>query len=330
MFEKCEKTRFRRTWIHVVVVVTPPAPFATPPTPTPVTSAPTAPLPPPTIGPVPPPTLTPIVVATTPAPLSLPTLSPVLAPTIASRTLPSGAPVVAPDVSPLIVGVAIGAAVGVVAVFAVAFGVFYCIYRQGGNHVTSKPTNASSDTGSNNQNDNFESPQSPTPLSNPTDRSVLASLVVQPTPLNSSMMDAPIEKRSVYVPDLNMPMRTDISPQTASSQRMQRRYPANNHVLDVKDQCRSVAAIMVPPSSPSPAVVSYPANNHVLDVKDQCRTVDAIMVPPSSPSPAVVAPSNGNHAVPFAVAVGVSTTIAASTTTAPKDESSGRAALSDA
>ena len=204
--------------------------------------------------------------------------------------------------------VAIGVA-GAGVVIAAVIG-FFVIYNQKSQaRKENKPANASIEPESNDDNNGFESLVQ------------LPPSICEPATPHNPLTEAPAEKRDVYVPDLNMPMRTNISPQTASSQRMQQ-HPAK-HDLDVKDQCRSVAAMV--PQSPPPALVSYPAN-HVLDVKDQCRSVD--MVPSSPPPPpAVVSQSDSN--VPFAVAVGVSTTIAnipfASSSASPTEEQSGRA-----
>ena len=204
--------------------------------------------------------------------------------------------------------VAIGVA-GAGVVIAAVIG-FFVIYNQKSQaRKENKPANASIEPESNDDNNGFESLVQ------------LPPSICEPATPHNPLTEAPAEKRDVYVPDLNMPMRTNISPQTASSQRMQQ-HPAK-HDLDVKDQCRSVAAMV--PQSPSPALVSYPAN-HVLDVKDQCRSV--AMVPSSPPPPpAVVSQSDSN--VPFAVAVGVSTTIAnipfASSSASPTEEQSGRA-----
>ena len=204
--------------------------------------------------------------------------------------------------------VAIGVA-GAGVVIAAVIG-FFVIYNQKSQaRKENKPANASIEPESNDDNNGFESLVQ------------LPPSICEPATPHNPLTEAPAEKRDVYVPDLNMPMRTNISPQTASSQRMQQ-HPAK-HDLDVKDQCRSVAAMV--PQSPPPALVSYPAN-HVLDVKDQCRSV--AMVPSSPPPPpAVVSQSDSN--VPFAVAVGVSTTIAnipfASSSASPTEEQSGRA-----
>ena len=215
--------------------------------------------------------------------------APMQVPTVAD---PVVSPVSNPDDGGNSTVIAIGAAVGGVAIAAV-IGFFLFYSRRSKASTESKPSNVSTYTESNTD-DDYASSRSPTSLSGPMGNSVMASLVHQPSPTRQAPAPfhpttaAPSGKRDVYVPDLNMPMRSDISPQTASSSSQRSSYPIN-HVVDVKDQCRSVA--MVQP--PSPRFVSQADSN-----------------------------------VPFAVALGVSTTIASeSSGNSSKREPSGRTAM---
>ena len=199
--------------------------------------------------------------------------APMQVPTVAD---PVVSPVSNPDDGGNSTVIAIGAAVGGVAIAAV-IGFFLFYSRRSKASTESKPSNVSTYTESNTD-DDYASSRSPTSPS-PTRQA--------PAPFHPTTA-APSGKRDVYVPDLNMPMRSDISPQTASSSSQRSSYPIN-HVVDVKDQCRSVA--MVQP--PSPRFVSQADSN-----------------------------------VPFAVALGVSTTIASeSSGNSSKREPSGRTAM---
>ena len=188
------------------------------------------------------------VIVTTPAPISI-----------------SGAPFVSrvsnTDKSEeSIVGVAIGAAVGGVAIAAliVFFALFYKRRQAAasGTGNKSKPSNTESNTDY-----DFASSRSPTFPSGQTGCSVTASLVqsshsTHPPQMLPVTEELSANDREVYVPDVNMPMRNSISAQTASSSSQRSRYPAN-YVVDVKDQCRSVAVVR----SSSPTFISQADSN---------------------------------------------------------------------
>jgi hypothetical protein len=300
------------------VTVTPtPAPFSvtvTPmPTPFPVTVTPTpTPFPVTTVAPLSPPTSFPIT-TTTSAPRSPPTSLPVSAPTL----LPTHTP---PAVTPLsidgtnaptdsinapsnqgggksksVVGVAVGGVVGGVAL-AVVVGVLVLWSQRHQTSKTTKPDNVPSFW--NNQNtesntdDDFASSRSPTTFSGysmgGTSIAVTAALV-QPSPMmqQPSPMHPITEvpsKRDVFVPTPDMPpaipyieaTQNSVSSLSSSSQRLV--YPAN-HVLNVKDQCRSVA--MVRPSS------SQSDNSHIpfavaLGVSTTSSVMASVVSSPSS------------------------------------------------
>ena len=259
-----------------------------------------------------PPISLPIVVSST-SPTSYPSMGPITvtsAPSMKSVANPA-APVSFPVVSPVgnngnsdksIVGVAIGGAVGGVALAAVIGLLVFFAMRHQSNRTSKKPitvpTYSNHPYTESNTDDDFASSRAPTTssgsVSGGSSNGATATLA-QPLPLIHPTPMYPIteephsavtttrevversNKREVFVPppDMPPPLRNSMTTQTLSS------------------------------SSSSPQRSAYPTN-HVVDVKDQCRSVAMVR----SSSPTLISQDDSSN-IPFAVALGVSTTSSA-------------------